>query len=170
MLVYDIVIVGKNISALTAAIYSGMARKSTLHITCPSEEMNTSGVNRYLGYKEGSYATFQATTERQLEKFKVSSLEEDLQEVQVNGDRAIVKTETQAICAKTVIISTKQHLAVTETGAGEDVVFPCGEAYDGCIEMVSLAGTGAMAAINARMVLGKKKVMAGDENPPNSSY
>ncbi|KAI5172534.1 hypothetical protein NEFER03_1609 [Nematocida sp. LUAm3] len=155
MLVYDIVVVGNNISAFAAVIYSAMSRRSTLHITCPSENVSITGVNNYLGYKEGTYNEFYNRTIKQISKFQVSNLDEDIEEIEIEEDKGVIRTKNKKIEAKAIILSTKELLSCMKTGSDSKVLFVCGEAYNGNTEMISLAGTGTMAAIDARMMLEK---------------
>lgn len=150
MFIYDIVVVGKNVSALVAAMYSGMAQKSLLHINCPEEKMNVTGVNKMIGYMEGDYNIFYERTKKQVEGFNIKTLEENVDKIVVEKDKIIIETDKGKKYAKCIIISTKKHLDMIEGDIKSNSIFRCGEALNGDIELISLCGTGCMASIDAQ--------------------
>ncbi|KAI5191606.1 hypothetical protein NEMIN01_1590 [Nematocida minor] len=155
MKVYDIVIVGKNISAMTAAIYAGMANIKTLQIACPEETVEVSGVNNYLGYKTGSYEGFHAKTKQQLEKFNVEKSEENIRKIVIEKGAARIYGNDE-ILARTLIVSTEEILKkIEKTSNTQDFVFKCGKILNNSTEMISQAGTGCMAAMEAREFISK---------------
>lgn len=156
MFIYDIVVIGKNISAVVAAMYSGMAQRSLLHILCPEEEHGATGVNKMIGYKEGGYDMFYKNCLQQLSGFNVESLEESVHKINIGESSIIIKTKTREVEAKTVIISTKNQLNIVNGDTKKDFVFFCGEALNGDQELASLAGTGCMASIDSQSYLNEK--------------
>lgn len=163
MHVYDIVVIGKNISALTATIYAAMSRKSTLCISCPSEQHYATGVDRYLGNPGGDYGALHAEIRQQLERFAFEELPEDVAAIKTEGPEVVIRTAGGAVRTKSVVISTKPVAELLGKAAADGVadggagpVFYCGEALNGDTEAIALAGTGCMAAIDARIYLTEK--------------
>ncbi|OAG29269.1 thioredoxin reductase (NADPH) [Nematocida displodere] len=154
MRVFDFVIIGRNVSAMSAAIYAAMSNRSTLYISCPSEVHSAEGVNRYLGFKDGSYKVFHEKVSNQLSRFSMDRLDEDVHKIIHGKQGTLVVTNNETISAKSVIVSTAEVSRLVE-GADSAPVFLCGSALSGVQqkELVALAGTGVMAAIDARLAL-----------------
>ncbi|KAI5180644.1 hypothetical protein NEOKW01_0928 [Nematocida sp. AWRm80] len=152
MFVYDLVIIGKNVSALTAVIYAAMAKDPMVHIACPNEEHTAVGVNNYLGNIKNDYNTFWNSVNRQTERFEFERVEQDVKSIVIKGSEAHIKLSEREIKAKAIIISTKETLELIDTTKATDkkVIFKCGTALNNSLEQISLAGTGCIAAIDAR--------------------
>lgn len=156
MRVYDIVIVGGNMAAMSAAIYSGMANMKTLQITYPEEKAEVTGVNRYLGYHNGPYEKFHSRTVDQLKKFSIEKTEQSIDRIVIDKDIVRIIRKEEEINSRVVIVSTDDIMNKIEgDGKESEIVFKCGKAFNDNTEMISLAGTGCMAAIDARMFLSK---------------
>lgn len=163
MKVYDIVIIGKNISAMTAAIYSGMSKTNTLYISCPNEVCEATGVNRYLGYRKGSYEDFHANTYEQLKKFDVEESKKDIEKILIENGVAKIYTDEEII-GRTLIVSTEDVFDKIEGNKNSEFLFKCGtiskdnieESTEYKADMIMLAGTGCMAAMDARHFIAKE--------------
>ncbi|KAH9386618.1 uncharacterized protein NEMAJ01_1514 [Nematocida major] len=158
MKVYDIVIVGKNISAMTAAIYAGMSKTKTLYINCPNEKIEVTGVNNYLGYEAGTYDAFHENTYKQLMKFQVEKIESNVKKIVIEENTARICIEGEPdVVANALILSTEDVYNKIENKKDSSFIFKCGKLLNNCTEMISLAGTGSMAAIDARQFIAEKK-------------
>jgi len=154
MRVYDIVIIGRGISALSAGIYAGMSKTKTVLIRSQSEKHMASGVNRYVGNMEGGYEEFYRKTEKQMERFSVEKMDAEVLGIRVEKKKVVVVTDSGEVESRSVIISTRKALdMLPEDKKKEPFVFLCGTAFNNDTEVASLAGTGAMAAIDARLHL-----------------
>lgn len=155
MKVYDIVILGGNIAAMSAGIYSGMANIKTLQILYPEENIDASDVNKYLGYKKGTYEEFHANTLKQMNKFSIEKINQSIEKIVVEKEIVEIIGE-EKIGARAVIISTEEMMEKIEgNGKESKIVFTCGQAFNNSTKMISLAGTGCMAAMDARIFLSK---------------
>lgn len=120
---YDVVVIGGGAAGMTAAIYAGRARLSTLLLEktlMGGLATYTNEMENYPGFPEGSGGEeLMKLFEHQMKKFGVKTRLTEVQDVDFNGDTKIVKTFRTDYHAKTVIIATggKPRL----TGAkGED--------------------------------------------------
>ncbi|EHY66098.1 hypothetical protein NEAUS04_1370 [Nematocida ausubeli] len=149
MKVFDIVIIGRNVSAITAAIYAGMSNSKTLYINCPDETSVVTGVNRYVGYKEGTYEAFRMNAYKQMSKFNVEESTAEVKKIEIEKAQARIFSNEE-ILAKTLIISTDETLKLIVGDVNSKFLFRCGNLVKDQTEMIALAGTGCMAAMNAR--------------------
>ncbi|EIJ89033.1 hypothetical protein NEPAR06_1102 [Nematocida parisii] len=156
MKVFDIVIIGRNISAMTAAIYAAMSKSNTLYISPPTEKGQVTGVNKYVGYLSGDYENFRMSTYKQLKKFDIPESDFPVERIMVEDEYLRIFTDEE-ILAKTVIISTDDVLEKVEGDNNSKMIFKCGNLINNQTEMIALAGTGCMAAMDARTFISEHK-------------
>lgn len=157
MQVYDLVILGSNVSAITAAIYVAMSSRPSLYISCPGLKHKASGVNNYLGFSSGTYDVFHEQLKMQLGQFKMETREEDVAAISAAENSVEIQTSSGAkIITKSVIVAHKEVLEKASGPLSPHRVFLCGPARSDNQDLVSLAGTGAMAAIDARNTLNEE--------------
>ncbi|KAI5192522.1 hypothetical protein NECID01_1971 [Nematocida sp. AWRm77] len=153
MRVYDIVVIGKNISAITAGIYAAMSKKSLLCIEHPGEVHTATGVDKYTGNLSGDYNALYTNIRAQFKQFKVPELERKVEGLECTEEGVVIRTDQEEITAKSLIVSTKDVSSMLGESSACPSVFLCGEALNGDKEALSLAGTGCMAAMDARFFL-----------------
>lgn len=157
MQVYDLVILGSNVSAITAAIYVAMSSRPSLYISCPGFKHKATGVNKYLGFSSGTYDAFYEQIKKQLGHFKMETREEDVTAISAAKDSVEIQTSSGLkITAKSVIVAHKEVLEKASGPLSPHRVFLCGSARSNNQDLLSLAGTGAMAAIDARNTLNEE--------------
>ncbi len=106
---YDIIIAGAGPAGLTAAIYSARSKLKTLYI----EKLSTGGqaattdeIENYPGFPDGvAGRELAALMEKQAERFGADKLAAKVQELQVEGDYRVVRTNKGDFSAKAVIIA-----------------------------------------------------------------
>jgi len=120
---YDVVVIGGGAAGMTAAIYAGRARLSTLLLEktlMGGLATYTNEMENYPGFPEGSSGEgLMKLFEKQMKKFQVKTKLAEVKEFDFSKDTKIIKTFRTDYHAKTVVIATggKPRL----TGAkGED--------------------------------------------------
>lgn len=106
---YDIIIVGAGPAGLAAAIYSARSKLKTMYI----EKLSTGGqaattdeIENYPGFANGiTGPELVAQMEEQAKRFGAERLAAKVQELKLDGDDRIVKTNKGDFSAKTVIVA-----------------------------------------------------------------
>lgn len=105
-----LVIIGSGPAGLTAAIYAARGDLNPLVIagrTAGGQLMLTTDVDDYPGFPEGVQGPeLMAKFKAQAERFRTRFINEDVTSVDFKNNPFIIKTETQQILAKSVIIAT----------------------------------------------------------------
>ena len=108
--VYDVVIIGAGPAGLSAGIYAGRARLSTLIIEKEKDGgqiVLTSEVENYPGCLEGeSGPTLVDRMSQQAQHFGVEKVYDEVVEVKLEGSEKVVKCKKNEYAAKTVIVAT----------------------------------------------------------------
>lgn len=107
--IYDVIIVGAGPAGLTAAIYSARSKLKTLYI----EKLSTGGqaattdeLENYPGFADGiSGPELAAQMEAQAKRFGSQRLAAKVQELVVDGDYRIIKTNKGDFTGKVIIIA-----------------------------------------------------------------
>lgn len=141
---YDVVIIGGGAAGLTAGIYSGRARLSTLLIEkslVGGLATYTNEIENYPGFPEGTTGLgLMELFQKQAKKFGVKFKGTDVKSVDLSGDVKIVETFRTTYKAKTVIIASGGRPRVTKAENEEEYLFDKGISF--CATCDAAANTG----------------------------
>lgn len=161
---YDVVIIGGGPAGLSAGIYTGRARLSSLLIekmVLGGYIVNAELVENYPGFAEGiSGLELAELMHKQATKYGLEILSAEVTGLELKGERKVVKTDDGNFMAKAVIIaggSERNQLGVPGekefTGKGVSYCATC-DAYFFREQPVAVVG-GGNAAINEALQLAK---------------
>lgn len=141
---YDVVIIGGGAAGLTAGIYSGRARLSTLLIEkslVGGLATYTNEIENFPGFPEGTTGLgLMELFQKQAKKFGVKFKGTDVKSVDLSGDVKIVETFRTTYKAKTVIIASGGRPRVTKAENEEEYLFDKGISF--CATCDAAANTG----------------------------
>ena len=107
---YDLIIIGGGAAGLTSAIYAGRARLKTLLIeklSCGGIASTTDLIENYPGYLDGiSGGSLMEKFEHQAKKWGAEIVFEEVKDVEMDGEKKIVKTNKGVYEALSLIIAT----------------------------------------------------------------
>ncbi len=130
---YDVIVIGGGAAGMTAAIYAGRARLSTLLIEktlMGGLATYTNEIENYPGFPEGTNGEeLMKLFERQMKKFNVKTKLADVRQVDLNGDTKIVKTLRTDYHAKAVVIATGGKPRLTGAKGEEKFLFGRGISF-----------------------------------------
>lgn len=130
---YDVVIIGGGAAGLTAAIYCGRARLSTLVIEqalVGGLATYTNEIENYPGFPEGSTGLdLMGLFQKQAKKFGVKFKLTDVRAVQFDGEEKIVETFRTNYHAKSVIVATGGKPRLTGAEGEADYLYDKGISF-----------------------------------------
>lgn len=107
---YDLIIIGGGAAGLTSAIYAGRGRLKTLLIEklfCGGIASATDLIENYPGYPDGiSGSSLMEKFENQAKKWSTEITIEEVKDIEMDGEKKIVKTEKGTYEALSLIITT----------------------------------------------------------------
>lgn len=130
---YDVVIIGGGAAGLTAAIYCGRARLSTLLIEqalVGGLATYTNEIENYPGFPDGSTGLeLMGLFQKQAKKFGVKFKLTDVRAVQLEGEEKVVETFRTNYHAKSVIVATGGKPRLTGAQGEADYLYDKGISF-----------------------------------------
>ena len=146
---YDVVIIGGGAAGLTAGIYCGRARLSTLLIEkslVGGLATYTNEIENYPGFPEGTTGLgLMELFQKQAKKFGVKFKGTDVKSVELEGEIKTVETFRTTYKAKTVIIASGGRPRITGAENEEEFLFDKGISF--CATCDAAANTGKKVMI-----------------------
>lgn len=108
--IYDMIIIGGGPAGYTAALYAARAGLDTLlieRISAGGQMALTGDIDNYPGFPEGIDGfTLGMNMQQSAERFGAKTYYGEALEVELSGDIKTVKTESEELCSKTLVIAT----------------------------------------------------------------
>ncbi|MBO3444736.1 FAD-dependent oxidoreductase [Clostridium sp. CCUG 7971] len=107
--VYDLIIIGGGPAGISASIYAGRAKLNTLVIekeSCGGQIKTTSEIVNYPGIRQSSGPYFMEEMKQQALDFNVKFKEDEVLNVDLDSDIKIIKTKSENLKSRSVIIAT----------------------------------------------------------------
>ena len=106
--IYDVIIIGAGAAGLSAGIYSGRAKMSTLIVEKGStggQASTTQEIVNYPGFRKTTGPELMHEMHLQAEDFGVEFVKADVQDVNLEGDVKVLKTDNGVFEARSIIIA-----------------------------------------------------------------